>query len=365
MKKKNLFFVSALCAYTFFSLVGCSDDDEPKVPSLPEQASLNGVYVLNSGKKGNNNSSLSFYDFETKQVEAGLFKKVNGRGLGDTANDMLVYGSKMYIAVYGSNTIEVTDLQGKSLKQITSDGDPLLPRYFTCYNGKVYVSLFDGYVASLDTTSLSIEKKVQVGRNPEQLAIVGNKMYVANSGGLDYNTEVGYDKTVSVIDIPTFKEKDKIEVVTNPVNLLADSQGDVYLISMGNYGDIPNTFQKIDSKTDAVATITETNATEFAAVGDKLYMIYSQYDANWNQTISYICYDAINEKVVTSNFITDGTEIAKPYKMGADTPSNYIFVTKSDYKTNGDVYTFNPAGQLQFKFEVGLNPVKVISAGNK
>ena len=49
-----------------------------------------------------------------------------------------------------------------------------------------------------------------------------------------------------------FKEKTKIEVVTNPVNLLADSQGDVYLVSMGNYGDIPNTFQRIDSKTDEV-----------------------------------------------------------------------------------------------------------------
>lgn len=365
MKKKNLLFVSALCACMSFSFVGCSDDNEPEIPSLPEQISLNGAYVLNSGNKGSNNASLSFFDFKTKKVEADLFKKVNGRGLGDTANDMLVYGSKIYIAVYNSNVIEVTDLQGKSLQQITSVGDPLQPRSFTCYNGKVYVSLYDGYVARLDTTSLSVETKVKVGRNPEQLAIVNNKLYVANSGGLDYNTSVGYDKTVSVIDLPTFKEKNKIEVVTNPVSLLADSQGDVYLISMGNYGDIPNTFQIIDSETDEVTTITETNATEFAAMGNKFYMIYSQYDVDWNQTISYISYDAINEKVISSNFITDGTTIKKPYKMGADTPTNYIFVTESDYTNSGDVYTFNPAGQLQFKFEVGLNPVKVISAGNK
>ena len=282
MKKKNLLYVSALCACMSFSFMGCSDDDDKQeIPSLPEQISLNGVYVLNSGNKGNNNSSLSFYDFETKKVEADIFKKVNGRGLGDTANDILVYGSKAYIAVTNSNTIEVIDLQGKSLKQIVSDGDPLQPRFFSCYNGKVYVSLYGGYVARLDTTSLTIESKVKVGRNPEQMAIANNKLYVANSGGADFNTAVGYDKTVSVVDLPTFKEKTKIEVVTNPVNLLADSQGDVYLVSMGNYGDIPNTFQRIDSKTDEVTTITETNATEFAAVGDKLYIIYSQYDANF------------------------------------------------------------------------------------
>ena len=80
---------------------------------------------------------------------------------------------------------------------------------------------------------------------------------------------------------------------------------------------------------------------------------------------SYLCYDAINEKVISTDFITDGTDIKKPYKIGADTPSNYVFVTESNYSTNGDVYTFNPAGKLQFKFEAGLNPIKVISAGNK
>lgn len=134
----------------------------------------------------------------------------------------------MYIAVYGSSIIEVTDLSGKSIKQIKSSGDALLPRFFTANEGKVYVSLYDGYVARLDTASLEIEQKVKVGRNPEQLVVANNKLYVANSGGLDYNTPVGYDKTVSVIDLASFQETKKIEVVTNPVNLVTDSQGDVY-----------------------------------------------------------------------------------------------------------------------------------------
>ena len=177
---------------------------------------------------------------------------------------------------------------------------------------------------------------------------------------MDYNTPVGYDKTVSVIDLASFQETKKIEVVTNPVNLVTDSQGDVYLVSMGDYGAIPNTFQRIDSETDEVTTITETNATEMASVGDKLYMIYSQYDANWNQVISFISYDAINEKVISDNFITDGTSIDKPYKIGADPTTGYIYITASDYKTNGDVYAFDASGKKLFQFEVGLNPVKAV-----
>lgn len=330
-------------------------------PEEPEPTVDNGgIYFLNSGKMGSNNAGLSFFSLNTMTMVVDTFMNVNERGLGDTANDMIVYGSKMYIAVYGSNVIEVTDLSGKSIKQIKSSGDVLLPRFFTSDAGKVYVSLYDGYVARLDTASLEIEAKVKVGRNPEQLAISNNKLYVANSGGLDYNTPIGYDKTVSVVDLASFEETKKIEVVTNPVNLTTDSQGDVYLVSMGDYGAIPNTFQRIDPKTDEVTTITETNATEMASTGDKLYMIYSQYDANWNQVVSYISYDAINEKVISDNFITDGTTIAKPYKIGADPVTGYIYVTASDYTNNGDVYAFDASGKKLFQFEVGLNPVKAV-----
>lgn len=319
-----------------------------------------GIYFLNSGKKGNNNASVSFFNANTQKMDIDAFKTTNGRGLGDTSNDMLVYGSKIYISVYNSNMIEVTDLKGKSIKQIKSKGDALLPRFFTAHEGKVYVTLYDGFVACMDTTSLEITKKVKVGRNPEQLVVANKKLYVANSGGMDYNTPVGYDKTVSIIDLASFTETKKIDVVVNPVNLVTDSQGDVYLVSMGDYKDIPNTFQRIDTKTDKVATIKTTNATEMVSTGDKLYMIYSQYDANWNQIISYISYDAINEKVISNNFITDGTKIAKPYKIGADPITGSIYITASDYKNNGDVYAFDATGKKLFQFGVGLNPIKAV-----
>ncbi|WP_455642816.1 DUF5074 domain-containing protein [Parabacteroides sp.] len=365
---------TSITADTYIIVVACNAQGEsdalasvkiqdltPESPGPePEPTDNGGIYFLNSGKIGSNNAGLSCFNLNTLTMTVDTFMNVNERGLGDTANDMIVYGSKMYIAVYGSNIIEVTDLSGKSIKQIKSDGDALLPRFFTANEGKVYVSLYDGYVARLDTASLEIEQKVKVGRNPEQLVVANNKLYVANSGGLDHSTPLGYDKTVSVVDLASFQETKKVEVVINPTNLVTDSQGDVYLVSTGDYGAIPNTFQRIDSKTDEVTIITETNATEMASTGDKLYMIYSQYDANWNQVISFISYDAINEKVISDNFITDGTSIAKPYKIGADPKTGYIYITASDYKTNGDVYAFDASGKKVFQFEVGLNPVKAV-----
>lgn len=368
--KKNLLWAAAFGLLMSASLVSCDDDDpvidnpdnpdDPNTPPTEEVVTTNGYYVLNSGKMGSNNASLSFYNTDTQEVTADVFMEKNERGLGDTANDMLIYGEKMYIAVYGSQVIEVTDLQGNSLKQIQSTtGSPLQPRFMTSHEGKVYVSLYDGYVARLDTASLEIETQVAVGRNPEQLAVANGKLYVANSGGLDYNTPLGYDKTVSVVDLASFTETKKLDVVINPCNMAVDSEGDVYLVSMGNYGDVPNTLQRIDTQTDEVETITTTNATELASAGDELFMMYSQYDANWNQTISYIRYDAINEEVITDEWITE--PIAQPYKIGLDVESGTLFVTESDYTNNGDVYCFTNEGTQTAKFEAGLNPIRVFA----
>ncbi|MDD4590336.1 MAG: hypothetical protein WCS17_14210 [Prevotella sp.] len=357
MEKKNLLFKLAIGILVSLSVAGCSNNDEDE-PITPASKPVPGIFVLNSGKYEGNNGSISFCNIDKNTAVTDTFSIINGRGLGDTPNDMILYGSKMYVAVYRSNVIDVIDLSGKSIKQIKStSSDPLLPRHFTAYNGKVYVSLFDGNVARIDTTSLAIEATTTVGRNPEGLVVANNKLYVANSGGLDYNKEIGYDKTVSVVDLSTFKEIKKINVVTNPVNLVKDNQEDVYLVSMGDYKNIPNTFQRIDSKSDAVTTITETNATELVSTGNTLYMMYSQYDANWNQVISFISYDAINEKVLSNNFVTDGTTITKPYKIGADSSGKYIYITTSDYKNNGDVYVFDQSGKKVYQFSVGLNPI--------
>ena len=66
------------------------------------------------------------YDIEKDEVVPDYFLAQNGRGLGDTAQDMIVYGDKMYIAVYGESTIEVTDLKAKSIKQVKQRGSPVI-----------------------------------------------------------------------------------------------------------------------------------------------------------------------------------------------------------------------------------------------
>ena len=351
-KRFNLMCV--FCATMVLPLfTACKGEDEPvEEPVIPSEY----LYVLNNGRYGSNNASLTLYDVEKGTATQGFFEKQNGRRLGDTGQDLIVYGSKMYIAMFGESTIEVTDLEAKSLKQIKTEGQP---RYMAAHGGKVYVTYFNGYVARIDTSTLAVEAKTQVGRNPEQLAAANGKLYVANSGGLDFNTETGYDKTVSVVDIASFSETRKIQVVVNPCDVIYDKNSHIYVVSNGNYMDIPNVLQKINVNTGEVSTVTAINATYMATVGTKLYAIHSQYDSNWNQVISFYVYDMANNTRISENFI-GAAKVDFPYKISTDEESGEIYITSSDWINDGDVYIFDKANQFVGKFEAGLTPMKVV-----
>ena len=78
MEKKYLLF--ALCSFMTMSFVSCDNDDDPK-PEIPTESSTTGVYFLNAGKLGSNNSTLDYYDPETKNLTTKVFATENGRGV--------------------------------------------------------------------------------------------------------------------------------------------------------------------------------------------------------------------------------------------------------------------------------------------
>jgi DNA-binding beta-propeller fold protein YncE len=351
--KKYLFLLFA----ALFLFSACSKDGQPLNPE-PDDIKSTGVYILNAGKMGNNDATLDYYDTETKAFYGDIFAASNKRGLGDTGQSLLVYGAKIYMAVSGSSTIEITDLAGKSLKQLEvkdNNGAPRMPRYFTNYKDKVYVTLFDGYVACIDTAEMIIQKEVRVGDNPEQLIVANHKIYVANSGGMNFPN---YGKTVSVIDPTGFTVTKTLDVGENPQYLTTDSEAKtVYLIATGDYSPGSNILQRIDTQTDVVTTIEGLTASWMSmGAGDKLYIISTEYDENWNMTAKYHVYDAKAGRLA-GDFITDGSTIPNPYHISADKVNGTVYIGSSDYISRGDIYVYSAAGRFMYKFPVsGINP---------
>ena len=356
MKKKNVFILVLLAAL----FAACSDSDNIIDPTELPPSETQKILVLCEGIWNHDNSTLAFYDLKSKTKDFDYFTTVNKRGLGDTANDMIKYGSKIYIVVNVSSTIEVIDAAtGKSLEQIemkTADDKPKQPRYAAAYGGKVYVTSYDDTVTRIDTVSLTIDGSVAVGRDPEGICIKNGKIYVANSGGLDYPN---YDKTVSVIDLNSFEEIKQIEVGLNPYQVFADNQGDVYVNVRGNYDDIAPSFKKIKPSKDSyeVSTVTGVSISEFTIVNDKAYILHN----DWGKESEVKVFDCKTEEVVTENFVTDGTSILNGYKITADAYSGDVYVTTSDYTTSGNVLCFDNKGECKFTLpSVGIGPNKII-----
>jgi len=334
-------------------LSACKKNDavvpEPEIP----QAERRGLYVLSEGLFNGNNTTLTYYNYENKELVSDQFSVLNGRGLGDTGNDIKVYGSKMYIVVNVSSTVEVLDAKtGLSIKRIDLKENNVgrQPRYIVFNKSKAFISNYDGTVAVLDTAALAIEQYIKVGSSPEQMAVANGKLYVANSGGINYPN---YDKTVSVVDLNSLTEIKKITVVENPRGVTADQYGDVYVFSAGNYGDVKSSMATIDSKTNLVKTQVDFIGGSMVINGDYGYIPAAGGKVK--------VFNVKTEKIEKENFITDDTKITTAYGIAVDELTGEVFVTDAkNYITNGEVFCFDKEGKKKYSIQAGLLPNNVV-----
>ena len=105
---KNLFSKMGLLVGLSLALVACNTDQEDD--QLPHIAGTAGAYVLNQGNQGNGiDGKLTYVDFEDMVPVHNLFQSANGKSMGMSPQDGVIYGSKLYIAVHGSNTVWAID----------------------------------------------------------------------------------------------------------------------------------------------------------------------------------------------------------------------------------------------------------------
>ncbi|MDR2907353.1 MAG: hypothetical protein LBU91_05135 [Bacteroidales bacterium] len=349
--KKILYF--ALLATVFMACDKNNDNNHQPTPD-------SGLLVLNEGLRMMNNASISYYDLDSGTVTQDLFFEQNGRQLGDIANDILIYGGKIYITVGFSSTVEITDLSLKSIETISlTDGTNIRePHGMTSHNGKVYIVCFDGHVAKLDTASLAIEGYVKVGSNPENICISKGSAYVTNSGGMNYLVGADYDSTVSVIDLATFTETQKITVGKNPFSIGVNANGDVIVGCRGNYDKIPYSLNRINTSTNTFdKTFANITPADFVMKGSIAYMYNHDFATGQSQ---YIAFDTETEITVSAGFIADPSLIQTPYGLNVNIENEDIYLSNADYIGDGKVFAFDKTGVKRFEFPVGLWPKKIV-----
>lgn len=349
-------------------MTSCDPDEDYPETYLQEYST--GAYVVNSGNMYSNiESSLTAIDYASSTATQNVFKAANGRSLGNTANDGIVYGNKIYLAVDQSNTIEVIDKKTKqSIKQIkTTDllgkAEGAEPRHISADGGKVYFTTYGGYVAAVDTTSFVLQKKWQVGSYPEGLVIAHGNIYVANS---NYGKGGG---NISCINLSNDKVETKnIEGVNNPTciyyasNVLYVLDNQYYDASFNAYGENSlRTVSFAEGKSQKVADgnyaacVTPGATTRMAVVRPYFFVLNAPFGGT--PSVSVLAAGSTQAQTMTLSEMP-----VSPCGIFVDPLNGHIFVLSyrlgdkgyPDYSGNGYVVEYDRAGQKQHEYETGV-----------
>jgi len=353
--KQTIFYIISILIFA-----SCNDmHDKPRSNLLPDTGNdFRRLFVLAEGLWGRNDSELILIDFDAGTFRYNFFSANNNRGLGDTANDMKLFGSQLWIVTTGSSQVEVLDVNtGRSIRQIPMFDErnrARHPRNIVFYNNQAFVSAFDGTVSRINVQTFEIAETIEVGRDPDGMAVANSKLYVSNSGGRGFQSGLEFDNTVSVICLERFEEIKKIEVGVNPHHIHADSRGYLFLVSRGN-GNTQPKFQQICSIEDRVVRSFDLPVVNFTIRNDIAYMYSFDFETNdfWVKT-----FDCINGTVISEQFITDGTTLRRPFGIFAHPTNGSIFISDAiNHTWNGHIFCFDRYGQLRYKIEdIGLNP---------
>ena len=313
-----------------------------------------GILVLNEGLYSLNNSTLSWFSDDQSIVSDDFFFQKTGRLLGDTGNDLLKYGSKIYVVMNVSSTIEVLDATtGNHLQQLSMvvSKRPKQPRKIVGYGGNVFVSCFDGYVDVIDTINFKVIKRIKVGENPDALHCVGDKLYVSNSGGLNFPN---YDSTISVIQSNLLIETHKIVVGANPGKIVSREDGkSIYVIVRGDYGLRPSRLKGINVSTDEIFFESTFEVQDIAQLDNDILLYQSNITSIqlFNTTLN-----KLENKVLISNF-----PVQTFYGMKYLKNRKEICVFDANSYTNrGFLHFYTLQGVYKKRFNAGLNPSNLI-----
>ena len=341
-----------------------------------------GMYLLNEGNMGSNKSSLDYLDLSGKDATVHYLRNIYSERnpetvmmLGDVGNDIQIYGSRLWLVINCSNKVEVA--QADDAVRIGKVDIPNC-RYVTFKDRYAYVSSYVGSVYSgsnsplgsvykVDTLSLQKVDSCSVGYQPEEMAIIGKKLYVANSGGYQGMTGQGYESTVSVIDLDKMQETEKIAVAPNLHRIKKDKYDQLWVTSRGNYVDMESKIYWLSKGADGKMQVVghfDQPVSDLCIVGDSLYFYGSQWsEITMTNTVTYGIINVRTHQIVSTS-LSDAPEINKirmPYGIIVNPiHRDFYLMDAKNYVSSGELLHFLPDGTFDWKVKTGDIPAHAV-----
>ena len=333
------------------------------------------LFVLNEGNFQKNNSTLDFFRFSDGNYVSDAFGSMNPavvQGIGDTGNDLALNEGKLWLVMNGSGYVHVLDAFDETLIASIAVPDPRYIAfdksyaYVTSYAGAIYGGdEVKGKVYRISLSTYKVDGEVEVGCQPEGVAVSGNKLYVANSGGYNYI----HENTVSVIDLSSFKVSSSVTTASNLHYMASDGQGAVYVSSYGESTwsqdadgnwiqsmSEPMGLYKISGASSSQVKDVHVSCMTMCSDG-YIYAIGNAEELTGGYS-NMLYKVSVKDGSVTSKAIsgTDAAKVGNPYGICVAPGTGDIYIADADYTGPGKVWCFTKDLKEKWSAVAGMLP---------
>jgi YVTN family beta-propeller protein len=337
-------------------LTGCLKNDNDGKKGQ-EYVVTEGAFIVDAGNPSNGiDGSLNFIDFATGTAVRNIYP------IGQNPSDVLVYGNKVYVVGCGTNTIYVLDKKTRTLIDKINTVDEMgeeagiEPRYAVAYGSNTYVSTHGGYVAVIDTASLTITNKYKVGSYPEGMGVgvVSSNgsvkevtLYVANSDNGNGNGSISKINlgSGSISEIRTEKIKNPRRIVVGGSTAFVLDAGSineegiqknagVYMVDDNNVSMLIEDATGMSASGSAIVTYNFPKGSSSVT-----YRVCDLYYGN----LSYFTLSGDSSK-----------PISNPTAICVDPNTGYLIIGNPGY-----INIYDGNGNFADSFDIGENPVGI------
>lgn len=373
-----LFFILMLlsaCRHDDYIIYSIDEDTGGKTV----KSEIVGMYLLNEGNMGSNKCTLDYLDLsgntETVHYYRNIYAERNPstvKELGDVGNDLKIHDNKLWMVINCSNKVEVATADScRRLAKIDIPNCRYIAfddnyAYVSSYVGPVQISTNTqlGRVYKIDTRTYQKVDSIEVGYQPEELCIVGNKLYVANSGG--YRVPQ-YDHTISIIDLSAFKEEKKIDVADNLHRCRADHYNQLWVSSRGTYNGTPAKLFWLEPDKQGEMTVKDNlpvAVSDMCIVGDSLYFFGVEWSyVKMENEISYGIINVRTHQLITRQ-LSEAKEIESitlPYGLIVNpVHRDFYIMDAKNYVSSGELLHFHADGTFDWRVWTGDIPAHAV-----
>ncbi|MCC8089065.1 MAG: hypothetical protein LIO79_07365 [Rikenellaceae bacterium] len=357
MKKLSYLSIATILSVLVFA--GCSDNDDDNTIVTPDDELVK-VLVVNEGSLGSSNSTISAIMVDNT-VKSDIYYDINKKRLGSIGQGLFALGEDFYLTVNGSNKIEVLDGESFEVEDVITCATP----YSICLidsNNKL--AAVSGQVSNkiylLNYEENEIYKEISTAGAAYEMAFVSNRLFFITAEWTEDGFESGlYFTPISNIETSSIRRVDDIEPLER-TKLIVDSEYYLWIFTRDSLVrmnpsslEIERTLAFEDIEEDGYYPNEYSSRLSVNPAGDRLY--FNLEKENGSTTETYIASisttapgwnDAIIFKTDVTNYL---------YNL-AYSPYHTIFVTETDYSSNGRVYEYSVQGVRQNSYTVGVNP---------